>query len=936
MPHPCRVRCLCAVALCVSVLAAAGCRSDAQVPDTATTLYGRALVAYQGERFRDALEPLERAYAMEPENVGVNALLGWTHWRLGNVERARHFFQRAHDRDAASIDIKSGLAFASLAQNDTAVAVPLLEELARDASAGRDVLASLATGYLHAGNTRQAAATWRTLMRRDPGDAAARREFLGLYGYPEVRDDLPLDVVRRPRPAQMAQWFRTRGDYLQARDGDTWTNVYLVGANLGPAQPGEFPSTVSRDFTVYARWLREMADINANTVRVYTILPPAFYQALAAHNAAAARPIWLLQEIWIHDDAQDLFDPSIESLFTTDLRHAIDLLHGQADIPFRAGTHHGIYTADVSRWVIGLGIGREVEPQVVQRTNARHPLETSYNGRYVSLGRGTPTEAWFARMCDLAAAYEMDTYNTQRPLTVVNWPPLDPLDHPAESPELTELQFHQKRGEPIVIDRLKLPDFWNDTDVASLDIVKFRAEPAFTGGLFALYHVYQHWPDFLFHESRFALARDAQGPNRYLGYLQALKQAHPRFPLLIGEYGVSTSLTPAHLHPDGWHNGGLSEAEQASIVARFTRNHAAARAAGSIVFAWKDEWWKKVADQFTAEYEVPRDRDPLWFNVLDPEEAFGLIGYEPAFVVPLLRGRAADWARAETLYQGRGGLRAVQAMTDYAYLYLRIDLPPGPIDWTRQQYWVVLNTVPGDAGTRTLTDLAVRTDSGANFLLQFTGADDARLAIAANYNPNHRVQTLPGESHVTRRRGFTAALASVAPFEDIVIEANRPRFARDGTLVKAIDYNRSRLAHGTADRAHPAFSDRATWHFDPASGMLEARIPWALLYVTDPSSRRALSGTDAEGVPQARETPGVSVAVLALSRRDSATPQVLDSLPSLAGAAFSEPPRVHAWPTWNTVDARPYFKASYYALQPVFAELGGPPPSAAGGRGGSR
>ena len=34
-------------------------------------------------------------------------------------------------------------------------------------------------------------------------------------------------------------------------------------------------------------------------------------------------------------------------------------------------------------------------------------------------------------MCDLAVTYEMDRYNTQRPLTVVNWPPLDPLDHPS-------------------------------------------------------------------------------------------------------------------------------------------------------------------------------------------------------------------------------------------------------------------------------------------------------------------------------------------------------------------------------------------------------------------------------------------------------------------------------------------------------------------------
>jgi Tfp pilus assembly protein PilF len=912
------------LAMCFAVVTSAGCRSDAHEAETTSGLYGRALAAYQAGQFAEALSALERAQAMEPENVGVSTLLGWTHWRQGNVERARHFFQRAYDRDRSSTDAKTGLAFASLAQNDTTVAVPLLEDLARSPSATRDVLASLATAYVHAGKTRLAGDTYRTLVRRDPGDSAARRDLLGIYGYAEYRDDLPIDVVRAPRPAALQQWFRTRGDSFQTRDGSGWKNVYLVGANLGPAQPGEYPSTVSRDFAVYARWLAEMAAMHANTVRVYTILPPAFYRALAEHNAQAKQPIWLIQEVWIHDEAQDLFDPAIEDAFSTDLRYVIDLLHGQAEIPYRPGSHYGIYTADVSRWVIALGVGREVEPNLVQRTNARHPLETSHKGKYVSLKQGSPTEAWFARMCDLAASYEMETYNAQRPLTVVNWPPLDPLDHPAESPELTELALHQKRGEPIVINRLKLPDFWNDTDVVSLDVVKFRAEPAFTGGLFALYHVYQHWPDFLLNEQRFGDARDAEGPNRYLGYLQALKQVHPGFPLLIGEYGVATSLTPAHLHPQGWHNGGVTEAQQASLLTRFTTNHWETRAAGSIVFAWKDEWWKKVADQFTADYEVPRERDPLWFNVLDPEEAFGLIGYEPAFPVPLLRGRDADWERAERLYEGRpgGSLGAVHAMTDYAYLYLRLDLPPGTIDWSQRQYWFVLNTLPGGAGARTLPDTGVRIDSGANFLLQFVGPEQARLAITANYSPNHRVASLPGESHIMRRRGFTAAIADTAPFEDIVIEANRPRFTRDGTLIPSIDFNRSRLLHGVADRTRPDFTDHATWHFDPAAGRLEARIPWGLLYITDPSSRRALAGVDLDGVPQAHETPGISVAVLAVAA-GSATPRaVFESLPPLAGSAFENAPRLYAWAPWNTVETKPYFKPSYFALGSLFEELG--------------
>ena len=281
-----------------------------------------------------------------------------------------------------------------------------------------------------------------------------------------------------------------------------------------------------------------------------------------------------------------------------------------------------------------------------------------------------------------------------------------------------------------------------------------------------------------------------------------------------------------------------------------------------------------------------------------------------------------DRDRAERLYQGRpdGTLRAVHAMVDYAYLYLRLDVPAGPVDWSQRQYWFLLNTVPGATGTRAIPDVGMRTDTGANFLLQFTGPEVARLAIAANYNPNQRTEAVPGESNINRRRGFDATIADAVPFEDIVIEANRPRFTRDGTLFPSVDFNRSRLHAGTADRANPAFSDRATWHFEPASGMLEVRIPWALIYVTDPSSRRALAGTDPEAVPLARETPGISIAVLAVAAAGNAR-EVVESLPARRNAGFETTPRVYAWTPWNSVDAKPYFKPSYYALASLFAEL---------------
>lgn len=888
--------------------------------------YERGLEAYRAGNMQEAQAHLGRAYALDAADVGVNTLLGWSHWRLGDVQQARFHFERALERDRAAVDAQTGLAFTSLAQDDLATALPLLESVARALPDNWDVRLRLAMAYVHDGRNQKAAEVYRALLERDPSNADALREFLSLVGAPSFEATRAAPRGRE-RPAVLEQWFRARGDYLQAFDGKAWANVYLVGANLGPARPGEFPSTVSRQFDVYARWLREMTAMNANAVRVYTILPPAFYTALEAHNQQAAQPLWLIQEVWITDHAEDLYDPAVEGEFATDVERVIDLLHGHGDVPYRPGQPFGLYSADVSRWVIGLAVGREVEPNLVQRTNARHRERTSFAGRHVRLERGNPTEAWFARMCDRAVEYEMSRYNAQRPITVVSWPPLDPLTHPSEATFLEEVAVRQRRGEPVSPDSFVLPEFGNDADVVSVDITRFRTGPSFTAGLFALYHVYQHWPDFMFHEPAFALARDDQGPNRYLGYLQALKRVHPNMPLLIGEYGVATSVGVAHLHPDGWHNGGFTERDQAAVLARFTLNHLAARAAGSIVFAWKDEWWKKVADNFTAPFEIPRERDPLWFNVLDPEEAFGLIAYEPVQPVPLLRARDEDWARAQVLARAAAQdapIRAVAALADYAYLYLRVDVAPGALDWGQQQIWLALNTLPGTAGARALPDTTLRVPGGANFLVQLAGPGEARVLVSDNYVPFHRVPLpgVPDQSRIDRKRSLSLGLAEAAPFVDMVIEANGRRFGRDGTLFPAQEFNRSPLIYGTADRSDPESTSHAQWHADVARGMIELRIPWGTLFVTDPSSRKVLGGTDADANPIAVDTPGVSVLALMVGAGDSRPRRVVASLPALSGETLASAAPVFAWPPWEEVEAQQAFKPAYATLTSLFATLG--------------
>ena len=657
--------------------------------------------------------------------------------------------------------------------------------------------------------------------------------------------------------------------------------------------------------------------MNANMVRVYTILPPAFYRALKTHNEMSQKKLWLFQEIWLeeHDDEHDLYDRSWARDFIKEIQYVTDAIHGQALIPYRRGHAFGVYNADVSQYVFAIGLGRELEPSVVIHTNKVHTERTSYRGKFVIVEKGSPSETWFAEKADFAIGYEMDNYNCQRPVTIVNWPPLDPMYHVTETTHVEELSIRMARGESV---EETVPKFFNDMDAVSLDIKNLTATAGYKAGFFAAYHVYSYWPDFLLYDPEYPKATDTEGSNRYLGYLLDLKKNHPGIPLLIAEYGVPTSWGIAHVHPDGWHNGGISEEMQAGLLARMSRNIRDAGAAGGLVFAWHDEWWKGVGDDFTAPFSKPVHRRPLWHNMMDPEQNFGIMAYESPPPVPLLRGNRGDWEKSVALASGKGSLRGISAYYDEAYLYIRLDLDHAPFAQDGVEYWLALNTLPGRGGSSIIEDISLSVEEGANFLLKLSGPSSAKLYISENYNPNMFVN----EGTHLRKKYSMKVRSGDSVFQEIFTEANQRRYGRDGSFFPPLFTNRSPLRYGTTDPLDPGHFSIAALHASAGEKMIEIRIPWGLLYVMDPSSRLVFEGTDRKGNPRFRETEGVSIAALEI-RQTGGRSTLADSIPALSTNRIESIP-LYEWEKWDYRRNVGRLKPAYYKLKEVFQELNAP------------
>ena len=91
----------------------------------------------------------------------------------------------------------------------------------------------------------------------------------------------------------------------------------------------------------------------------------------------------------------------------------------------------------------------------------------------------------------------------------------------------------------------------------------------------------------------------------------------------------------------------------AAIDVRLTKEIREAGLAGGILFAWIDEWFKH--NWVVIDLEVPAERNRLWFNAMDAEQNYGLLGQYagPERTTPELGGDPARWRALRAIARKR-------------------------------------------------------------------------------------------------------------------------------------------------------------------------------------------------------------------------------------------------------------------------------------------
>ncbi|MGG3912589.1 hypothetical protein [Rossellomorea vietnamensis] len=682
---------------------------------------------------------------------------------------------------------------------------------------------------------------------------------------------------------------KTGRDYIQVKKDGKWEDLLIKGVNMGIARPGSFPGETAISKEEYLRWFKQIGAMNANALRIYTIHPPEFYEAFYEYNQMADKPLYLFHGVWVNEEiflrSGDAFAKENTDEFASEIKKTIDLVHGNAEIPERKGHASGSYPYDISPYVLGWVFGVEWDPEVVLATNEKHKGLQDFKGEYIETEEAQPFEIWLTERMNEGIKYETETYQWQRPVSFTNWVTTDLLDHPSEPLE--------------------------KEDMVSVDPNVMKGTDKLKTGLFASYHIYPYYPDFLNYEQPYVNYIDHRGEkNNYAGYLHDMKKAHS-MPLVVAEFGVPGSRGLTHKNVYGMDQGNHSEKEQGEIDRRLFEDIVEEKMAGGMVFAWQDEWFKRTWN--TMDYDNP-DRRPFWQNAQTNEQQFGMVSFDPGTSKSSMihvDGRTEDWTfnEIEPAFDKDG--HSMYVTSDERFVYVRFD--SNRISEGKDTY-LLFDTI-GNQGQSTLPDVKGVSTKGVDFALHIKGTKKARLWIDSYYDTHHYqyghvLDMIEEETYANMKNNGV--------YHPIRLTLNKPLDV-EGEKIPFQSYETGVLQFGTSNPEDAAYDSLADISVDSSEGRYEIRIPWQLLNVKDPSLKEAMGDIwSGKGLQSSTTLDSIKIG---LYETDG---EKVFSYPAQNEDGFINPGQFYpySWDTWDLPASHERLKQSYYEMKEAFRERG--------------
>ena len=614
---------------------------------------------------------------------------------------------------------------------------------------------------------------------------------------------------------EVTTFIKTDDDKILLNKGDGYKEFEIKGVNMGSGIPGEWSTDFAIDKETYLRWFDQIKDLGANTVRIYTVQNDTFYNAFYEYNHENPNPLYLIHGVWVNDyvlnshrDAynEDFFDALLE-----DSKTVVDVLHGRKKINLgrMASAGHGTYNKDISPWVLGYILGVEWEDVTVVFTDEKYKNNSKYNsysGKYMYTAEdASPFEALLAKLGDKVIEYESEKYKMQKLVAFSNWPTTDPFYYPEQV-----TKFFMK--------------------CAQVDVENIKTTDAFLSGQFVSYHIYPYYPDYLVHikdwenfKTNINIADFYEDGvlNTYKAYLSMVKNHHT-MPVVISEFGVSTGRGMAQVDVNtGRNQGHMSETEQGDALVRCYNDIMDVGCAGSCVFTWQDEWFKRTWNTMHA---VNLMRTPYWSDYQTNEQYFGLLSFDPGKEqsVCYVDGDVSEWKDEDIVFFKEDLSLSLKYDERFIYLLAR----KKDFDFENDTLYLPFDITP-KSGSSYCESNGLLFDRAADFLLTINGKDNSRLQVQERYE--------------ALRSTYSENVYKFDTYiEENIPDKDSPKFVNidmilkaevfsdeSGTEIKSEVFETGILTYGNANPKAKDYNSLAD--FIVSGDYVEIKLPWQLL-----------------------------------------------------------------------------------------------------------
>jgi hypothetical protein len=325
-----------------------------------------------------------------------------------------------------------------------------------------------------------------------------------------------------------------------------------------------------------------------------------------------------------------------------------------------------------------------------------------------------------------------------------------------------------------------------------------------------------------------------------------------QIPLIITDTGIPSSRGISQIDlDDGYNRGGYDENEQGEKIVEVLRDINKAGCTGVIINSFQDNWALSSTSN-TKEY-TNIDGTAYWQDVQSSDESFGILEFIPLGrkneTVCTVDGLSDEWLNKKPIFQNEN--LSLFADSDTKYLYIALFSQSGfdmANDVYDDDFIISLDTAPGMGGD--VFSLPQKNNAEITFPHKadfvFNIVDEENSYAAVHDRSNIFKYRYSYYSYVSGREYEKPGVYDNSFDRIYLMNRYNILLFEQGKIAPPIFYETGKLTFGNADPKSDEYNSLAD--FCIKDNLLELRIPWLLINVSDPVNKKRLDDFYSESI----------------------------------------------------------------------------------------